>query len=355
MTKKLLIIGNYGAGNLGDDAILGGILTQLKLLGFDGLVSVTHGGISTSTDIYRGLKKVPFYPAGLRSRLNGRLRKEAAQAFRSADMAILGGGALFTDAESWKAPYIWYRQAKACLRFGVPYVCYAQSVGPLHSCLARRLARFVFSRAESVHVRDTASAQELKVLGIESVLISTDSALPYLLEHRSPSIQKEKILLFIPRLWPGVSKQKWETLLPILREYAHEKGWKLLGMSTDFAHFQERQLFKDLGVEFFEPSSAVQAFEAIQKAQAVVSMRLHGSIFAWAAGVPFVALSYSPKVRNFFEGYPSQGMAVVDLKNAQDLLLLTLKELKPASPLPLELEDVLIGDQQFLARKVLNF
>lgn len=353
MTKKLLIIGNYGAGNLGDDAILGGILVHLRALGWKGGLSVTHGGVSSSTDIYRGLEKVPFYPVGLRSRLNGRLRRAAKRAFQSAEGAILGGGGLFTDSESLKAPYIWYRQAMACVRFGVPYICYAQSVGPLGSWLARRWARFVFSHAQAIHVRDTASAQILKNLGIVEVTVGTDAALAYLLEHREKSISKEKILLFIPRLWPGVSKKEWSALIPLLQHSAEAEGWKCIGMSMGVAAFEERSLFKALGVEAFEPGSALQAFEAIQKAQRVVSMRLHGGIFALAARVPFIALSYTPKVQNFFNGVLSEGVSVLDLEEATGLLPAALKELKILPPLLLE--DLLYEDQQFLARAILNF
>ena len=43
------------------------------------------------------------------------------------------------------------------------------------------------------------------------------------------------------------------------------------------------------------------AFRVLQQSDLVIGMRLHAIVFAYAAGVPFVALSYHPKVRDFAE------------------------------------------------------
>ena len=129
-SNKLLIIGNYGAGNLGDDAILAGILTDLKELDFKGSLAITHGGVRTSLDLYRSLTKLPFAPVGLRSRL--RLSKTIEKAWAPYTVAILGGGGLFTDAESWRAPYNWYRQAKLLRKLNITYLIFWKSVGPLN-------------------------------------------------------------------------------------------------------------------------------------------------------------------------------------------------------------------------------
>ncbi|MBI2837740.1 MAG: polysaccharide pyruvyl transferase family protein [Acidobacteria bacterium] len=42
-----------------------------------------------------------------------------------------------------------------------------------------------------------------------------------------------------------------------------------------------------------------QAFAAIRRARAVIVTSLHAAIFAYVAGVPFLAMPYSPKVRHF--------------------------------------------------------
>jgi dipeptide/tripeptide permease len=63
---------------------------------------------------------VPFVPFGIRSRLRG--GGAARKAIAEADLVILGGGGLFTDAENWKAPFLWATQAKACRKLKKKYI-----------------------------------------------------------------------------------------------------------------------------------------------------------------------------------------------------------------------------------------
>mgnify|MGYP001619439739 CR=1 FL=1 len=85
--RSILIVGNYGAGNLGDDAILGGIVKDLKTLGFTGKIRVGHGGFKSSRDIYKGLEEVPFMPSGFRSRFK-KTRQPALEAIKNSDLMI---------------------------------------------------------------------------------------------------------------------------------------------------------------------------------------------------------------------------------------------------------------------------
>ena len=60
---------------------------------------------------------------------------------------------------------------------------------------------------------------------------------------------------------------------------------------------QQGEDLKDAGLELYEPTSALAAFEAFEKAQLAVTMRLHAGIFSVAAGTTTLALSYSSKVK----------------------------------------------------------
>ncbi|MFA5855077.1 MAG: polysaccharide pyruvyl transferase family protein [Candidatus Gracilibacteria bacterium] len=334
--NNILIVGNYGAGNLGDDSILGGILEDLKAIGFAGKISVTFGGVHSSTDIYKGLNKVPFVPAGLRSRFGrggATRRDEAMRAIRDADLIILGGGGLFTDEESFFAPLIWYKQASAFVRAHKPYICYGQSVGALKSWWNRYLTKLVFSRALAVHVRDHESAKLLEKLGIEGkkVTVGIDPAISYFKEiskeiseenaRACPALavaeagkgvgekaaKKSDILLLSLRLWPKFSEKEWNLHVQTAKNIAEEQNLKPVLLGMDTKNEKEISLLRDVArkndFEVFEPVSARSAYEGIAKAKMLIGMRLHSIIMATCAGTSYVAIPYSPKVEGFLKNH----------------------------------------------------
>jgi polysaccharide pyruvyl transferase WcaK-like protein len=56
------------------------------------------------------------------------------------------------------------------------------------------------------------------------------------------------------------------------------------------------------------------------RCEAIVSMRLHGIIFAYLLGIPFISLEYDQKNRNFCEsiGYPKELVLKFDLEKKSD-------------------------------------
>lgn len=347
--RKLLIVGNYGAGNLGDDAILGGILTELKELNFQGAIGVTHGGVHSSPEIYKGLKKLPFAPAGLRSRFSKRA-KDAKLAFQEADLVILGGGGLFMDEESGWAPYIWYRQAKACWTHQKPYICFGQSLGPLRHFWNRWLTKKVFKRAQAVLVRDEASFDLLKKWGI-SASLGIDPAFAWLAAEKR-RIPKKPILLAILRLWPGFGEKEWQIVLKELKVYAKKHKLKPILMTMDPANIQEQEALKKSSWERFEPSSVRMAFEGLEKAELVFGARLHGAIFALMADTPHLIFSYSQKIKSLFETLdpkgPSNVLQTHELEAEQ--LRKALKNLDRSKKLSFNLEKSLTVNRHFLAQ-----
>ncbi|MFA4814599.1 MAG: polysaccharide pyruvyl transferase family protein [Candidatus Gracilibacteria bacterium] len=335
--RSILIVGNYGAGNLGDDAILGGIVAELRSVGYEGEIQITHGGVIGSTEIYKGLKRAPFIPVGLRSRFK-KNRKAALETIARADLVILGGGGLFTDEETWRAPLIWATQAKACRKLKKPYLCFGQSVGPLRHLWSRHWAKKTFKGAAAVHVRDQISADLLKEWGLEAT-VGTDPAFSWLLEQKR-TIPRKPILLVSLREWPDFGAEKWRPLVKEIQVFAKKKKLKPILMSM-----QQGENLKAAGLEIYEPSSALAAFEAMEKAQMAVTMRLHAGIFAIAAGTPVAVLSYSQKVKALLDG------TCTVLSNPTPE---TLREaLKTLSKKPMNLEKQLIKNQQFL-KKALN-
>lgn len=353
--RSILIIGNYGAGNLGDDAILGGILCNLRTAGFTGRIRVTHGGIKSSRDIYKDLECVPFVPSGLRSRWNtlrskGFRKKEALKAIQNSDLIILGGGGLFTDGESLRAPYIWSVQAKAVQKLKKPYICYGQSLGPLKTFLGRYWAKQTFTMAKAVHVRDQESADLLEKWGIKAS-VGTDPAFSWLLEKRR-NIPRQSILLVSLRLWPGIKEKDWEPLIKEINVFAKRRKLKPVLISMDLRNQREALAFKNTRVELFEPQSALEAFEGFEKSTLAVTMRLHACIFALAGQTPFLGLSYSQKVKAVLQKLKLSGGVKLLFDLNTEKFREALKELSPERSGGANIKNHIMQNQAFLAQQL---
>ena len=89
--KQFLLVGNFGVGNVGDEAIRTYILQAFPEVHW----TVLSGDRMQSGD-------VPRLPYGIRSFLSTAWWK-TLRAYRSSDGIVFGGGSLFTDVESKKA------------------------------------------------------------------------------------------------------------------------------------------------------------------------------------------------------------------------------------------------------------
>jgi len=349
--KRILIVGNYGAGNLGDDAILGGIVTDLRAVGYRGEIMVTHGKISTSLEIYQDLIKVPFIPTGLRSRLRRKQVREAKKAIQKADLVILGGGGLFVDQEIWKAPVIWAEQARWCRKIGTPYICYGQSIGPLNRLLSRYLTRKTFKEAKAIHVRDEASLQLLQEWDLLHSVQGTDAALSYL-QTMKKSKKKNNQLLISIREWGKLTAKHWDEILLPVQDFAQKHELHPIILSMDPGNPHEQLQLKKIGFKLFVPTSTAQAFEGISKASMVVSMRLHANIFTLIAGTSLVTLSYSQKVRSLFKSLKVSKANVLEPHEWNETALTDALEIAHKQKPSFNLEKEIEKNQAFLAHAI---
>lgn len=347
--KRILIIGNYGAGNLGDDAILAGMVTELRSTGYRGKIEITHGGFESSPEVYKGLKKVPFVPFGIRSRFRRKQKKAAYEAIKRADLVILGGGGLFVDSETVRAPLLWAKQAKACRKMKTPYICYGQSVGPLKRWISRRAVKKTFKGAKEVHVRDKASVQTLKKLGVENVTMGSDPAFSWLQAQKKRP--KKNLLVVSLREWDENTQEVWEPALRELRKFAIKKKLKLVMLAMDLRNQKEINNLRETGLESFEAPSALLAYQGMSSAKMAVTMRLHAGVFALAAGIPLVALSYSQKVESLIKSLNVKGgVKVIPVdKFSASKLKKAMESLSKAGPSRFNMETPIMQNQAFLA------
>jgi polysaccharide pyruvyl transferase CsaB len=285
--RRLLLCGYYGEHNLGDDALLESLLSQLPA-GCEALV--------TAWD--QDLVRQRFGTATTdRRSLGGVLRALAA-----CDALVLGGGSLLQDATSFQSLLYYAALIVAARLQGKPVGLWGQGLGPLRRRRSRALVRQLLALTTASSWRDPDSATLAASWGVAGI---EGSDPVWSLGPRSWRGPGGPIVL----CWRPVAQLRgpaWKPYLEALARLAVASDRPVLWLP--FHGHQDRDLLADLEAEGLLPASLrdrSQAVEAADPEEAldlfssaglVVAMRLHGLILAALAGAPTAALSYDPKV-----------------------------------------------------------
>ncbi|HVC64963.1 MAG TPA: polysaccharide pyruvyl transferase family protein [Candidatus Dormibacteraeota bacterium] len=304
---RIGISGSYGGLNLGDEAILQSIMTQLRA-SVPCEITVFSRDAKDTAARHKVEKSIP-----VRDLSRDEVRPEVAEL----DLLILGGGGILYD----EAAAIYLREVELAQEHSVPVLVYAVSAGPLHDAAARTLVRDTLSRVDAVTVRERRAQQLLEEVGVRDIEVTADPA--FLLEPEplpEDALQREglnknrRLIGFSVRepgsAAPDIDETHYHALLANAADYMVDR----LDADLVFVPMEPRQ--KDTQHCHAVVSKMAHAHQAtvlkgeytsgqllslISHFDFAVGMRLHFLIFAAINRVPFVALPYSSKVAGFLE------------------------------------------------------
>lgn len=326
----IVIIGNYGATNVGDEAVLSGVLTLAKQHGGKPVTVLSYDPARTADE--HGCGAAPLLPFGIRSFLRFDWLHSFRLLARSAEVWI-GGGALFTDEKLfavflWGWHVLWGRLL--CGRVSLV----ANTVGPIRTAKGRFLMRMILPMLHSASVRDSESEAVLRSLGFSRKI--TVGADPAFLIEPIVGVTREKTIIVSLRPWiretPG--------LLSDLADWVDKKveqGYRCTLLPLQTMHDDDRTVLvalhsllmrKDSVDIITEAEDLPSVMNRIASAELVVGMRLHSLILSTVHGTPFVGLSYSDKVANFCRSVGMEEYCLdlghwnIDVFNAQATRLL---------------------------------
>ena len=293
---RILLSGYYGYRNAGDEWVLAGILRSFRAIVPDLEVEVLSGDPARTERQH----EVPAVP---------RMQPLAvAAALRRADGLVSGGGSLLQDSSSARpvAYYTGVTQLAAVL--GRPYVIHAQGLGPIRRSANRALAGRALRNAAAVSLRDPASEELARALGVERPIeVVPDPALAL---QPTPIIRPGAAPIVIAvRDWPA-APPFLEPIHAALAELSAEHP--VIALPMQEPDDRGPSLAAIAGTEHASVIDATTGLGTragiLAGAGLVIGMRLHALILAAAAGVPAVALSYDPKV-DAFAGIAGQEVA----------------------------------------------
>ncbi len=307
-TITALIVGYYGAGNAGDEAILEAMLGDLRAR-IPSLRPIVVSENPTSTAALHGIESIPN---------NDRLSVLAA--IKRCDLVILGGGGLFQD--SWDvslssvfsrpvAPLSYYFYSALAALYEKPMVLFAIGVGPLSTEIGRLYTRMASELAALIIVRDEGSKAAVLKLGVDADLVHVTADPAFLLSHTLPIVDSQRPIVAVAlRNWTlGVDPGQWETeIATALDNFLARHGGTVLFLpfqqSSVEAHndtavalrVQSRMTHRERTGLLEAAGDWRQLAGAIGCADLVLGMRYHSALFAIRQGVPVAGLAYDPKV-----------------------------------------------------------
>lgn len=304
---KIVIAGNYGAKNLGDEMILEGILEVLKIVAPEAKITVLSGNPEETKEKYQ-INSVPKYPAGIRSFIKSLFNKKTDKAVKECDFFILGGGGLFGNL-SFKANIIWGIQAQKAYHNNKPVIIYGQSVELPKDIFQKFIVRNIFKKAAMIVVRDDESKKVLKVLGIKNPIYTVhDLAFRKQYEFIKPAERSDEAIVSL-RYMKNLSEKFKNEIADFLDYLVGGKNFKV--KFIDFQRESDHKIHKDIinrlksGKDKIEHINCIknteELLEHFSKAKLVLGMRLHSLISAVKTETPFIAINYAPKIKGFLE------------------------------------------------------
>ncbi|MGB7442988.1 MAG: polysaccharide pyruvyl transferase family protein [Coleofasciculaceae cyanobacterium] len=316
---EALICGFYGNYNLGDEAMLAGMLKLLRKQKQD-LSFTVFSNDPQDTQTRYSVQSI--------HRLDRKLKAQRLLTIFQNRYFILGGGDLLRDSTEYSVAPKWLRPLQQALKLRRRTIVMGISVGEIWKPETQALIPRVLNQVDLLAVRDLHSKTKLEKLGVrKQIHVMSDLALQTLPETFSQPLrtpeQPLQVGISVRHLsgrGASVDVERYPTLQKeiaaiadyLVQEYgatvhflplrAHKVGYhptdddyisilKILRYSRYSSQFVVHRYFDSL-----------QDFnQLIGSLDLMIGMRLHSLILSAGAGVPVIAAEYDPKVRGFME------------------------------------------------------
>ncbi|UVE50740.1 polysaccharide pyruvyl transferase family protein [Haloferax larsenii] len=326
VSGRVLLVGGYGVGNIGDEAILSGLLDQVSP-NISELTVVTHDAEETrslhASSVPSSVSFSPIEPSP--RRLTAELIKN--------DHFVFGGGGLFSrymGPYAAKIPY--YAIAAKSLFKSVHWE--ALGVYPSTPRNTLKALSFVMNRSSTVSVRDPVSQRFLSSEGVRDVALVDDAATKLsfdsdrgekLLEEQGVNTNEPVIGVAARRvLNDSINDQLQTSYLQVSKEL-NKRGYNIvfipfcrhsyapIGKDHEVCETLESKVDQSTTVSYSHPTDALSIVSAFD---GLLATRLHSMIFAHICETPFVAIEYADKVSSLLKYYGKEDHGI-DLTEAR--------------------------------------
>lgn len=296
------ILGYYGYGNSGDDALLEAILGDIYNI---------RPFFSPTVLSFKPHKTAEDYNVKAINRFN----IFAVNAlFKKVKLFIAGGGSLIQDVTSTKSLLYYLFMINLAKSNNIPVMLYGNGIGPITKKANRKIAAKVLDKVDVITLRDFDSKKVLEEMGVTKPRITVTADPAMSLECNDTKEAKEilakyglgedeKFFCLSVRRWKNMGESA-QVFAKICR-MALEK-YNLVPVILPMQYAKDAALSKEVAsrsdcrcVMIDESLNAAQILSVLKLSECAVAVRLHMLIFATLLGKPVMGVDYDPKVSSF--------------------------------------------------------
>ena len=167
--KKILISGYYGFNNIGDEAILKVMISDLKKkMDLNDVRVLSNNPGQTESDLsVKAINRSSIF--------------RVINSIKECDVLLSGGGSLLQDGTSRLSIYYYLFIYFVAMIFRKKIIIFSHGIGPINHKRNKKLISFVFKRVARISVRDNESKEKLISYGIksDSIYVTADPVISY--------------------------------------------------------------------------------------------------------------------------------------------------------------------------------
>lgn len=309
----IVVIGNYGSTNIGDEAILHGFLKKNYLTNKEEKVIVFSSNPSYTIDClkdfnyYINVDIVYTIPTGIRSFFKSIFTFSILKNIfyiKKANKIIFAGGGLLQDDEI-AAIWIWFFRFLFCRVLNKNIEWHAISIGPINYKISKKIINIIIKYSKYISVRDkNFFLNNQKFFFEEDYVLLLDLFKDYNIVY-DKSDNKNNIFIGVSlRLHKKMNNDFLSKFMQVLYN-VQQKYNNIYFITLPFETYKndDRNILSKLNLSniyyinsFFKPCDIIRQ---MCKCDIIIGMRLHSLIFANKLNIPYIPIIYSPKINNF--------------------------------------------------------
>lgn len=304
---KALLVGYYGAGNLGDEILLAACLKFLsECTSVSSVCVLSENPEKTSEQFSERFFKREF------KALNKFLIHDLLLGISECDSVIFGGGSIFQSVTSFKSLFYYSCVLLWAKLLRKKIILLSQGIGPFKHIFSEYLAKMCFRSANFVGLREgEGNLYFAKKWNIKNFTCTYDLAWSFDYENENKSKnEKQDSLIISLRTLPELNTEKIQMLVNFVTQNFNDWEIQLLAFqNTDipaiekFINLMPEPVQEKIKItELYSLDDFERVGKSVfQKSKLALCTRFHCAILSVLYNVFPIGISYDPKVKDLFK------------------------------------------------------